>query len=135
MHLVKLHPLSVPLLRVMLSGIFLVAGGSHLLRANATAQRLENARFGEYALYFGSAHFLVLASGGIMLFAGLLLLAGIKTRLAAGILVLILLPITFTIQLGQVSSLGPLFKNIAILGGLLFFILNHFPQTSKKKKR
>ena len=70
MHQVKLHPYSVPLLRVMLSGIFLVAGASHLFRAEQTMQRLENARFTQYVQYLGNPEFLVYASGGVMLVPG-----------------------------------------------------------------
>lgn len=134
MHKVKLHPYSVPVLRVMLSGIFLMAGASHLISADQTLQRLENTRLGEYARYFRNPEFLVYASGGVMFVAGLLFIAGIKTRLTAGILALVLIPITLTIQVGQVSSIGPLFKNIAILGGLLFFILNDFQRLKDNNK-
>lgn len=134
MHQVKLHPYSVPLLRVMLSGIFLLAGADHLIRADQTVKRLETARFGEYSQYFGSPEFLIYASGVVMLVAGLLFMAGIRTRLTAGVLTLILIPITLTIQVGQISSIGPLFKNIAIMGGLLFFILNDFQRHTNKDK-
>jgi putative oxidoreductase len=50
--------------------------------------------------------------------AGLLL--GYRARWAAVLLILGVIPITITIQIGR-STLGPLFKNVAIMGGLLFF--------------
>lgn len=39
------------------------------------------------------------------------------------LLIAVLIPITLTIQVGQVETMGPLFKNAAILGGLLFSVL------------
>ena len=59
-----------------------------------------------------------------MVAAGFLFLIGYKTKWAAITLMMVLVPITLTVQVGQITTLGPLFKNIAILGGLLFFILN-----------
>lgn len=55
-----------------------------------------------------------------MLIAGLAFILGFYTRYAAIILALVLLPITLSVQVGQIETLGPLFKNIAIMGGLLF---------------
>ncbi len=115
---------SVQLLRIMVSGIFLVAGFNHLLEIEKTVQRIEIARFKGFANFFGNLELLVIFSGIAMLVAGFSFTIGFKTRWAAIVLLLILLPITLTIQVGQVTSLGPLFKNIAIAGGLLFFILN-----------
>jgi putative oxidoreductase len=66
-----------------------------------------------------------------MFIAGLGLLTGFKTRWSAIILAAVLIPITLTIQVGQITTLGPLFKNIAILGGLIFFIINDFNNTQK----
>lgn len=66
----------------------------------------------------------VILSGVVMLIAGIALLIGFKTRIAAIVLIAILVPITVTVQVGQVETLGPLFKNIALLGGLLFFSIN-----------
>jgi putative oxidoreductase len=48
------------------------------------------------------------------------LLAGAHTRLAALALAACLVPITVTIQLAP-GQMGPLFKNVALLGGLAHF--------------
>ena len=123
---------SVQLLRILVSGIFLVAGFNHLVEIEKTVQRIEMAQFKGFAIFFGNLELLVILSGIAMLLAGLSFLIGFKTRWAAIVLLLILLPITLTIQVGQITSLGPLFKNIAIAGGLLFFILNDI-KTFKKQ--
>lgn len=78
----------------------------------------------DFALVLGSPEALIVLSGVFMIIGGLALLIGFQTRLAAIGLILILLPITFTVQVGQWATSGPLFKNIAILGGLAFFAMN-----------
>lgn len=115
---------SIQLLRILVSGIFLVAGTNHLLHIEKTAQRIEQANFKGIASFFGEPKGLIILSGIVMLIAGFLFLIGYKTKWAAIVLVTVLIPITLTVQVGQTTTLGPLFKNIAILGGLLFFILN-----------
>ncbi len=122
---------SVHIFRMMLSGIFLVASFSHLVKVEKTVQRIEQARFKGLAYFFGEPKILVIASGIVMFIAGLGLLTGFKTRWAAIILAAVLIPITLTIQVGQITTLGPLFKNIAILGGLIFFIINDFNNSNK----
>jgi putative oxidoreductase len=117
---------SVRILRILLSGIFLVASFNHLVNSEKTVLKLEQANFKGIAYFFGNPEFLIIVSGVIMLIAGIAFLLGLGTRYAAIILALILLPITLTVQVGQINTLGPLFKNIAIMGGLLFFILNDF---------
>ncbi|MBZ9731565.1 DoxX family protein [Salegentibacter sp. JZCK2] len=119
---------SIQVFRVMLSGIFLVASLHHLLNVDKTVQRIDQANFKGIAYFFGHPELLVIISGIAMLIAGSSLLIGYKTRWAAIILMAVLIPITLTIQVGQITTLGPLFKNIAIFGGLLFFILNDFTQ-------
>lgn len=125
---------SVQVFRMMLSGIFLVASFSHLVKVEKTVRRIEQARFKGLAYFFGEPEILVIASGIVMFIAGFALLVGFKTRWAAMILAAVLIPITFTIQVGQITTLGPLFKNIAILGGLLFFILNDFNNQNNSNK-
>ena len=115
---------SILLLRILVSGIFLVAGFNHLLHVEKTAQRIEQASFKGIAYFFGEPQWLIILSGIVMLIAGFLFLIGYKTKWSAIILMAVLIPITLTVQVGQITTLGPLFKNIAIFGGLLFFIMN-----------
>ena len=124
---------SVRVLRILLSGIFLLAGFNHLLQVDKTVSRIDQASFKGIAYFFGNPELLVILSGIVMLIAGGSLLLGFKTKWAAIVLTAVLIPITLTVQVGQINSLGPLFKNIAILGGLLFFILNNF-QNKKTKE-
>lgn len=122
---------SIQVLRIMLSGIFLVAGFNHLIHLNKTVNRLNTARLKDVAYFFGDPKWLVIISGVVMLFAGFSLMMGYKSKIAASILLLILIPITITIQMGQMSTLGPLFKNLVIMGGLLFFINNNIQYKHK----
>ncbi|MGJ8592941.1 MAG: DoxX family protein [Aquaticitalea sp.] len=115
---------SIQVLRTLVSGIFLVAGANHLLNIEKTANRIEQASFKGIAHFFGNPQLLIVLSGIVMVGAGFMFLIGYKTKWAAILLMAVLIPITLTVQVGQITTLGPLFKNIAILGGLLFFILN-----------
>jgi len=115
---------AVVILRILLSLIFIVASISHFFNLEKTVNRIEQARFGAIGSLLGSPETAVILSGIVMLVAGISLLVGYKTKMAAIILMLVLIPITVTIQVGQMSTIGPLFKNIAILGGLIFFSMN-----------
>ena len=114
------RPRVTALFRALLSLIFLVAGTGHLLNTGHIVQRLNDAQLGYLATSIAPAEPLVLLAGGALLAGGIGLLLGVQTRLAAGLLILVVLPITVTIQVGR-PTLGPLFKNVAILGGLLYF--------------
>ena len=57
---------------------------------------------------------------------GFLLVINQYTRYAAILLLALLIPITISVQLQGFQTLGPLFKNVAIAGALLFFINNRF---------
>lgn len=124
--------LSVVILRVMLSLIFIVASMSHFFKLEQTVKRIEAANFGFIANILGTPKIAVILSGITMLIAGISLLIGFKTKISAIILITVLVPITLTIQVGQWATLGPLFKNIAILGGLLFFSINSNIKFNKK---
>ena len=128
---ISVNQRSVQIFRMMLSGIFLVASLSHLFNVEKTLQKLNQASFKGIAYLFGDPTYMIILSGIAMLFGGLSLMVGFKTKWAAILLAACLIPITLTVQVGQTASLGPLFKNIAIFGGLLFFILNDFNNTQK----
>ena len=115
---------SVLIFRIMLSSIFLVAAIQHLLKPEKVATRLANAKMGFIATSFASPLILVIIAGIGLLIGGLLLLVGFKTKLAAALLILMIIPITRTIQIGNPEELGPLFKNIGLIEGLIFFLFN-----------
>ncbi|CAM3245237.1 MULTISPECIES: DoxX family protein [Myroides] len=121
----QINGLSVLLLRITLSGIFIVAGVSHLLNPEGVTQRIQNAPYSGFATLFGDPHLLGILSGYVLLVFGIALLLGVFTRWSAIILFITLIPITITIQMGNGLIHGPLWKNIALFGGLLFFILNN----------
>lgn len=115
---------SVVILRIMLSLIFIIASTNHFFNTEKTVSRIENSSMGFIGYILGTPEIAVILSGIIMLVAGISLLLGFKTRIAATVLIAVLIPITLTVQVGQITTLGPLFKNVAILGGLLFFSIN-----------
>lgn len=122
---IQINGLSVLLLRITLSGIFIVAGVSHLLNPEGVTQRIQNAPYSSFASMFGDPHVLGIISGYVLLIFGITFLLGVFTRWSAVILFLTLIPITITIQMGNGILHGPLWKNIALFGELLFFILNN----------
>lgn len=107
--------------RIMLSGIFLVAGTNHMLRHDNIVERLDAAPLGWLATSLAPADPLVTLAGIGLLSCGAGLMIGFKTRWAALGLIAIVIPITVTVQIGSVETLGPLFKNIGLLGGLTYF--------------
>lgn len=121
----RINGFSVLLLRITLSGIFIIAGISHLLHPEGVTLRIQNAAHNEFANLFGNPHFLGILAGYVLLIFGIAFLLGIFTRWSAIALFLVLIPITITIQMGNGMMHGPLWKNIALFGGLLFFIINN----------
>ncbi len=110
--------------RVMLSLIFIIAGGNHLFATSAVSARLADTGLGALLISVISAELLVILAGIALVVGGLGLLLGFKTRWAALGLLLVLIPITITVQLQGLQTLGPLFKNIALMGALIHFVAN-----------
>ncbi|MCH7400458.1 DoxX family protein [Belliella kenyensis] len=122
---IKVSGKSILLFRILLSGIFINAGISHLLKPESVAERIQMAAMNSFATFFGDPYYLGLLSGYVLLIGGFALALGICVRGASIGLFLTLIPITITIQLGNGIMHGPLWKNVALFGGLLFFIINN----------
>lgn len=91
-------PLSILILRIAVTGIFINAGISHLENSSKTVARLQQSPFLELLGKLASLESQVLMSGYVMIVFGVTFLLGIYTRWSALILFLILVPITLTIQ-------------------------------------
>lgn len=115
---------SLLVFRIFLSLIFIVAGLKHVLQSEAVTERLMNIELGQFLGSFFPPQLLIITSGISMVLAGLALILGYYTKKAALVLILILIPITITVQTQGVHTLGPLFKNIGLLGGLIYFSAN-----------
>ena len=116
------------LFRFLTSLIFFYAGIKHLTRPEGILKRVANSATYAYInqLYLFKAAIFI--SGIVMIAGALMLIVGYKTRMAAMVLLSIIIAITLTTQLEDLKDLGPFFKNIAIMGSLLLII-------NTKKKR
>lgn len=131
---IKVNGISVFILRIFLSGIFIIAGISHLLFPEKVTARINAAAYHQFARFFGDPYWLGILTGYALLIFGIGFLLGIFTKWSAVALILLLIPITITIQLGNGILHGPLWKNVALFGGLLFFIINNPKQYSLYNK-
>ena len=118
---IVVNGLSVLLLRILLSGIFI----SHLFYIDKVGNRIQNAPNSAFAQLFGNPELLGILSGSVLLIAGISFLLGVFIRWSALVLFLVLIPITIIIQVGNGWLHGPFWKNVALFGGLLFFIINN----------
>jgi putative oxidoreductase len=114
-------PLSDLVFRVLFSLIFLVAGVGHFGQQDVMLARLDAAPLGHLAQLFGPPELLMSLSGVVLVLGGLALAFGWRTRIAAAALILTLIPITVTVHVGDPDHVGPFFKNVALLAGLLHF--------------
>jgi putative oxidoreductase len=120
----EINKSSVLVFRILLSIIFIMAGLGHIVKPAEIVQRLVKSKLGYLATSVATPEILVLLSGIVLLIGGVTFLLGFKTKISAAILLLILIPITVTVQVGNPEEMGPLFKNIGLLGGLIFFLFN-----------
>ncbi len=112
------------LFRIFTSLLFLYAGTGHLLNEGKILSKLSSTQFYYMLPEKTIIIALIYLSGIVMIAAGILLAAGLKEKLAATALLLVLITITISVQMENLKDLGPFFKNVAIAGSLLFIIYN-----------
>ena len=122
------------LFRILTSLIFLYAGIGHLFQANKILGKFSKSQFYDFMPDSNITLMLIYISGIVMLMAGTLLAAGWYQKIAAIILLLVLIPITISVQLDNLKDLGPFFKNVAIAGSLLL-IINYKQNENKNTGR
>ena len=108
-----------PVLRVSISLIFIIGGLGHFGEHDLTLARIHDSPWHSWILKAGEPSLLLWLSGVVFIVAGTALALGWKTRIAALSLFATLIPITVTIHIAP-GHVGPLFKNVAILGALFF---------------
>ena len=108
--------------RVSFSLIFIIGGLGHLRRHEDMLNRIEDSPWLEFVISLGSPSLFLYLSGVVFVIAGLGLMLGFYARLSAFAIFFTLIPITVVIHFAP-DHTGPLFKNVALLGGLVHFIV------------
>ncbi|HQS97597.1 MAG: hypothetical protein B7Y31_13835 [Novosphingobium sp. 16-62-11] len=110
------------LFRLLTSLIFIIGGLGHFGRSDDMLLRMEETPWREVIRSIGDPLLLLHMSGAVFVIAGLMLAIGWMTRISAILLFATLVPITVTIHFAP-DHVGPLFKNVAILGALLLIMV------------
>lgn len=110
--------------RVLLSLIFVVSGIIHMLLPAQVTDKLLTAELGAKLASYMPAHPLTVLGGVGLFFGGVALLLGYKTQWASILLLCLVIPITIIVQMQGLHTIGPLFKNIGLIGGLIYFAAN-----------
>lgn len=121
----RLRDLSDPLFRIAVSLIFIIGRLGHFFRPDEMLARIGESPWAPVVALFGDPLLHLRWTGGVFVVAGLALAVGYSTRLAAILLFVALVPVTVVVHVVPDSShVGPLFKNVAILGELFFLAVN-----------
>ncbi len=132
----RFKPASNLVFRSLFSFIFVVSGLGHFLRQEQMGERLLSSPGAGLATAVAPAPLLISATGVVLVLGGLALLLGFGSRFAALALLGALLPITFTLHVGPgAEHIGPLFKNVALVGGLVHFLVNGPGAYSLERRR
>lgn len=118
-----------PVFRVLTSLIFIVGGLGHFGQHDAMLKRIAESPWREQIGLIGDPALLLWLSGGIFVLFGVALALGLWARLSALLLFVTLIPITIAIHVAP-GHVGPLFKNVALLGALYFIYVRGAGQLS-----
>jgi putative oxidoreductase len=108
--------------RALFSLIFVVGGLGHFFRLQDMLTRIEASPWADVVRMAGNPSVLLWLSGAVFVICGISFALGYLTRLSALALFVTLVPVTISIHLAP-GHVGPLLKNIAILGGLIHFFV------------
>lgn len=109
---------SPAIFRIALSLIFIVGGLGHFFQLEVMLERMDESPWREQVEALGDPAVLLWLSGAAFVVFGLLLMAGLLQRLSALVLFITLVPVTLSIHIAP-GHVGPLLKNVAILGALM----------------
>jgi putative oxidoreductase len=109
--------------RVLFSWIFIVGGLGHFFQLQQMLARIDESPWADVVRVVGNPLVLLWLSGAIFVICGISFALGYLTRLSALALFVTLVPITISVHLAP-GHVGPLLKNIAILGGLIHFFVH-----------
>jgi putative oxidoreductase len=109
--------------RVLFSWIFIVGGLGHFFQLQQMLARIDESPWADVVRMIGNPSVLLWLSGAIFVICGISFALGYLTRLSALALFVTLVPITISVHLAP-GHVGPLLKNIAILGGLIHFFVH-----------
>jgi putative oxidoreductase len=115
-------PLSDVVFRALFSLIFIVGGLGHFGQHHDMLLRIQGSPWLHVVRAIGDPSVLLWLSGAVFVVAGFSFAIGFMTRLSAAALFVTLVPVTLAIHIAP-GHVGPLLKNVAILGGLLHFFV------------
>lgn len=118
-----------PVFRVLTSLIFVIGGLGHFGQHDEMLERIAQSPWSDLVSRLGDPAILLWLSGAVFVVFGVTLALGLWARLSALLLFVTLVPITLAIHIAP-GHVGPLFKNVAILGALYFIYVRGAGQLS-----
>lgn len=112
-----------PVFRIATSLIFIIGGIGHFAAHDYMLGRMAESPWRDAVATIGDPSLLLWLSGGVFVIFGITLALGFLTRISALLLLVTLIPITIAVHVAP-GHAGPFFKNIAIMGALLYFYAN-----------
>ena len=112
-----------PVFRVATSLIFIVGGIGHFAAHDSMLERMAESPWRDAVAMIGDPSWLLWLSGAVFVGFGITLALGFLTRISALLILVTLIPVTIAVHFAP-GHMGPLFKNIAIMGALLYFYAN-----------